>query len=89
MNVFLVLPGDPSVIFIKDHLESKDLMEKELAPILEAFQVEDFLVPNGFKRLLRGLYPDVQIPFDEKFGKYIIAKGKYIAINCLYGNIIY
>lgn len=59
----------------KEHLTPKDLSEKGLAAVLDAMEVKDFSssMPSAKKRLLRMLWPD--LPFDERFGKYIRQKG--------------
>ncbi|ELT93908.1 hypothetical protein CAPTEDRAFT_215693 [Capitella teleta] len=74
-----VLEVDPvttknRVFFLKDHLTPEDLAKYDLVMILNAFEVEDFMNPGVMKRLLNGLYPNVTIPFEERFHSYLANK---------------
>ena len=69
----------PKVFHVKESLTPKDLAEKTLAPVLDAYQVDDFTKHEDGKKkhLLQYLYVDGNktVPFSDAFNKYILEKG--------------
>lgn len=67
--------GQPTVFHTMESLSPKDLVEKTLGPILDAYQIHD--AQTGDKKLLRTLWtPEGCHDFEEVFGKYIKEKEK-------------
>ena len=69
------------MFFFKEHLEPKDLADKDLAQVLRAFEVSDYSKPGQFKPLLNGLWPDSHKGFDEKFEKYLKQSGEFASVG--------
>jgi hypothetical protein len=63
--------GQKKLFHVKEYLSPKDLMEKGLAPILDAMEVADYARPGCKKRLLRYVYPDSSTTFESRFLPHI------------------